>query len=84
MLLVVTGYRESHFVFRMAEFFRKEWVKQGVLWSTRKIWGQMCLLRGDLEMAGQRMPFGSVLGVFFLRRKDCCDRRNLIPTMIFL
>ena len=36
----------------------------------RKIWGQMCLLRGDLEMAGQRMPFGSVLGVFFLRRKN--------------
>lgn len=44
----------------------------------------MYLLRGDIEMAGQRMLFGSVLGVFFLRRKDCCDRRNLIPTMIFL
>ena len=28
MLLVVTGYRESHFIFRMGEFFRKEWVKQ--------------------------------------------------------
>lgn len=43
-----------------------------------------CLLADDLEMARQQTPFGSMLSVFFLRRKDCCDRRNMILSMIFL
>lgn len=43
-----------------------------------------CVLGDDLQMAIQQMPFGSVLSVFFLRRRDCCDRRNMILSVMFL